>query len=546
MSRVPQANGGGKSNLAKALAADTREAGSASGRTSDKGWPSSRSRSPRRAVPLHAAWKHDTVLSRAVVRSPRSAEDPEGGVSCDRDHDAHVRHLFLKNKISGLEAFNASVAAPASGARGVADVAGAGHSDGLATWPEMTAEPFLKDVDMPNVYWARIPCKDLATGAAKTRTWCPFFLLHEVLASLAEKNVGDVSSFAAIPQQQRLGCPAQLLCQARHQGRLDAGLGSPQRRHRTPEAQDCGVLLLERAGLSRRRTLLVRFGGEGRVVSFGTVAVPTLCSTEATLTHTEATLTPTEARVGNAKCLELTTETGILLRVRVWRQVRAGCCCGHFLLQHEAPSGGVVAIGAARPGAVTGHRQSAGCSWSQEGGCGVPRVAAPSAARLGLVLCLVRLQRVGVPCKANCSDIPWTDTSSAAAWRTSRYRTSESLARQTEQGINVNPLLSLPGFSAELICIDVLHSMDLGTTQDAIGNVFFDLVAGQGGTQVCVSALVCLCVRLCSACMSSCVWSPLQALDSSARSRGAAGLLSCGTGSNFTARRSTRNPSCSV
>ena len=152
-------------------------------------------------MPLHAAWKHDTVLSRAVVRSPRSAEDPEGGVSCDRDHDAHVRHLFLKNKISGLEAFNASVAAPASGARGVADVAGAGHSDGLAIWPEMTAEPFLKDVDKPNVYWARIPCKDLATGAAKTRTWCPFFLLHEVLASLAEKNAGDVSSFAAIPQQ---------------------------------------------------------------------------------------------------------------------------------------------------------------------------------------------------------------------------------------------------------------------------------------------------------------------------------------------------------
>ena len=135
----------------------------------------------------------------------------------------------------------------------------------------------------------------------------------------------------------------------------------------------------------------------------------------------------------------------------------------------------------------------------------MPRVAAPSAGRLGLVLCLVRLQRVGVPCKANCSDILLTDTSSVGAWRTSRYRTSESLARQTEQGINVNPLFSLLGFSAELICIDVLHSMDLGTTQDAIGNVFFDLVAGQGGTQVCVSALVCLCVRLCSACMSSCV-----------------------------------------
>ena len=56
--------------------------------TSDKGRSHSRSRSPRRAVPLHAAWKRDTVLSRAVGRSPRSAEDPEGGVPCDRGHDA--------------------------------------------------------------------------------------------------------------------------------------------------------------------------------------------------------------------------------------------------------------------------------------------------------------------------------------------------------------------------------------------------------------------------------------------------------------------------
>ena len=82
--------------------------------------------------------------------------------------------------------------------------------------------------------------------------------------------------------------------------------------------------------------------------------------------------------------------------MRVWRQVHARGHCGHLLLEHEVPSGGVVAIGAAQPGAVAGHRQSAGCSWSQEGGFGVLRVAAPSAWRLGLVQSLVRLQRVGV------------------------------------------------------------------------------------------------------------------------------------------------------
>ena len=148
-----------------------------------------------RAVQLHAAWKHDTVLSRAFERSPRSAEDPEGQVLCDKgDHDAyrnHVRHLVLQDKISGLKAFFASVAAQASGAWRVAAVAGAGH---YGRWTVNLARDvrraFLKDVDKPNVYWARIPYKDLATGAAKTLTWCPFLFVHEVLASLVNKKRG--------------------------------------------------------------------------------------------------------------------------------------------------------------------------------------------------------------------------------------------------------------------------------------------------------------------------------------------------------------------
>ena len=139
-------------------------------------------------------------------------------------------------------------------------------------------------------------------------------------------------------------------------------------------------------------------------------------------------------------------------------------------------------------------------------------------------------------------------------WMTSRYRISELLARQTEQGISVNPLFSMPGFSAELMCIDVLHSIDLGTTQDPIGNVFFDLVAGLGGTQavfnfldVCLRMCACVLVWVCFSVLRVHVqlcFVSLQALGSSARSRGAAGLLSGGTRSNFTSRSSTRNPSC--
>ena len=174
MSHVLQAKGGANSSLAKALAAGTLEEGSASGRTSDKGGSPSRSRSPPKAVPRHAVWKRDIALSRSVGRSPRSPKDSGGA------HRNHVRDLFLQNMISGLEALSASVAAQASGARGcVRCCAGAGH---YGRWKGNLARDarrvFLKDVDKPNVYWARIPCKDLATGTAKTATWHLVLLVH--------------------------------------------------------------------------------------------------------------------------------------------------------------------------------------------------------------------------------------------------------------------------------------------------------------------------------------------------------------------------------
>ena len=50
-------------------------------------------------------------------------------------------------------------------------------------------------------FWSAVCGRCCGTGAAKTPTWCPFFLVHEVLESHVEKNSGEVSSFAAIPQQ---------------------------------------------------------------------------------------------------------------------------------------------------------------------------------------------------------------------------------------------------------------------------------------------------------------------------------------------------------
>ena len=63
-------------------------------------------------------------------------------------------------------------------------------ANGKAILARDVRRAFLKEVDKPNVHWARIPCKVLATGAAKTPTWCPFLLVHEMLASLVEKHAG--------------------------------------------------------------------------------------------------------------------------------------------------------------------------------------------------------------------------------------------------------------------------------------------------------------------------------------------------------------------
>ena len=127
----------------------------------------------------------------------------------------------------------------------------------------------------------------------------------------------------------------------------------------------------------------------------------------------------------------------------------------------------------------------------------MPRVAAPSAYKAFFGFKGWASKEVCWRCKANCSDIPWTDTSTAAAWRTSRYRTSELLARQTEQGISVNPLFSLPSSFASMSCtrwtwarrrtrLEIYFSI---WSQAGLGHNLFSFSA-------CVSALVCLCVRV--------------------------------------------------
>ena len=210
-------------------------------------------------------------------------------------------------------------------------------------------------------------------------------------------------------------------------------------------------------------------------MSCGTVAVPTLSSTEATLTQTEA-------GVGNAACHH---GTGILLRV-----ANVGCflvgswpSARHDKAQWLGPTQLLVVARSRLWGAWAWHRAS---SYVQ--------------GNVLEVQCWLRWHSLDRRLDhRGKEEVPIPHI--GAAGEPDRAR------------ISVNPLFSLPAFSVELICIDMLHSKDLGVTQDAIGNLFVERVAGHGGTQVAFNflhvclrlcACVCVCVRLCSACPVVC------------------------------------------
>ena len=54
-------------------------------------------------------------------------------------------------------------------------------------------------------------------------------------------------------------------------------------------------------------------------------------------------------------------------------------------------------------------------------------------------------------------------------------------AGKTVEGkTTLSPLFSLPGFDISMIVIDVLHTMDLGCSQDAMGNIFWEAVHAPG------------------------------------------------------------------
>ena len=77
-----------------------------------------------------------------------------------------------------------------------------------------------------------------------------------------------------------------------------------------------------------------------------------------------------------------------------------------------------------------------------------------------------------------------------ASWRTNRHTTASMMNMIRLSGVVLSVLFSIPGFEISMIMVDVLHTLDLGVSQDILGNVFWEDInstcfAGGGRVERC-------------------------------------------------------------
>ena len=70
-------------------------------------------------------------------------------------------------------------------------------------------------------------------------------------------------------------------------------------------------------------------------------------------------------------------------------------------------------------------------------------------------------------CRANQSDVPWTDPRPNAAWRSTTWGKDDWRAAHP----NPHPVFSIPGVSIFNVAADLMHSKHLGTDQHFYGSV---------------------------------------------------------------------------
>ena len=68
--------------------------------------------------------------------------------------------------------------------------------------------------------------------------------------------------------------------------------------------------------------------------------------------------------------------------------------------------------------------------------------------------------------------MPYWDFGANAAWRSCRYSSMKLLSMMAQSRVPLSPLFSAPVCTLSMIMIDCLHTLDLGISQDTLGNLF--------------------------------------------------------------------------
>ena len=343
-----------------------------------------------------------------------------------------ISDIYLRNKLSAKDTADLVRSANRSSCVGVGDLAKAGGGGKHPkNYQRDLTRALVRTSVTPTPYYAEIPLKDRKSGKPVT-AWLPFLLVHEMLFSMVQ-NAGDlIYDIVSFPENSSF---------AEIQNTFFKDWGLPK-----------GAVLFS-----------LGFHGDG---------VPFQAKKSLECFSWNIASVPNGARqlFCCVEKIDLCT-CGCFGRHTIDAILAVLVYCMKALLRGKWPS----------------HRHD-GAAWRKEDG---PR-SKRAGSDFGFHAHLCQnwgdwvwfkqvfsfkgwaSEQICWRCEANKSDKPYWDVSPGAAWRKCRLTTSMLMAALRREGVKLSPLFFVPGFIADFICIDVLHALDLGVTQEVIGNVLFE------------------------------------------------------------------------
>lgn len=375
--------------------------------------------------------KHEPIQTKKLKSS--DALDPHVPERVGDDGEgfrAEVTKFYLRNALSAKQTATLIKAAHKSGATDVADMSAIGQTSTSKNQQRDLMRKILKGVKFPEPYYANIPVRDRNTGK-RTTALLPFLLVHEVLVHIMVafgRGFGDILKISP--------------------GGLKDMKDDWVKTHSIPHGSLVAPIGMHWDG--------VPFGDKDTME----VASWNLCSVPGSERNLFGCVTKKD--LCDCGCSGRCTIDSILEMFR-W--------CMLSLLVGKYPA-----------------KRHDNTDWQK-----TDKIRSQKAKQeLGIVGGLFEFrgdwmmfkQVLGIKgwassqvcwrCFANKTDIPYWDPSLGSKWSKMRKSFADFSREILDAGHQLSPLFSIPGFGVKNICIDVLHALDLGLSQDIVGNVLYE------------------------------------------------------------------------